>query len=85
MGKKPKTLITDGLSPTQDAKKNSTPTQNISRKITLKGAVHNNNKMERMNGEIRDREKTMRGLKRKDTAILKVISYSTITYDHTKP
>ena len=27
--------------------------------------------MERMNGEIRDREKTMRGLKRKDTPILK--------------
>jgi hypothetical protein len=27
--------------------------------------------MERINGEIRDREKTMRGLKRKDTAILK--------------
>ena len=26
--------------------------------------------MERINGEIRDREKTMRGLKRKDTAIL---------------
>ena len=31
----------------------------------------NNNKMERLNGEIRDREKTMRGLKRKDTPILK--------------
>jgi putative transposase len=31
----------------------------------------NNNKMERMNGEIRDREKTMRGLKTTDTAILK--------------
>jgi len=30
----------------------------------------NNNKMERMNGEIRDREKTMRGLKTKETAIL---------------
>ncbi len=29
-----------------------------------------NNKMERMNGEIRDREKTMRGLKKKDTKIL---------------
>lgn len=28
-------------------------------------------KMERMNGEIRDREKTMRGLKRTDTPILK--------------
>lgn len=31
----------------------------------------NNNKMERMNGEIRDREKVMRGLKKSDTAILK--------------
>lgn len=30
----------------------------------------NNNKMERFNGEIRDREKTMRGLKAKDTPIL---------------
>jgi hypothetical protein len=29
----------------------------------------NNNKMERMNGEIRDREKTMRGLKKEDTPI----------------
>jgi hypothetical protein len=29
------------------------------------------NKMERMNGEIRDREKTMRGLKKVDTPILK--------------
>lgn len=27
--------------------------------------------MERLNGEIRDREKTMRGLKKKDTSILK--------------
>ena len=32
--------------------------------------VHDNNKMERMNGEIRDREKTLRGLKRKRTPIL---------------
>lgn len=39
------------------------------RHITLRGD-HNNNKMERMNGEIRDREKTMRGLKRKRTPIL---------------
>jgi hypothetical protein len=37
--------------------------------ITLKGD-HKNNKMERMNGEIRDREKTTRGLKRKRTPIL---------------
>jgi hypothetical protein len=27
---------------------------NLIRKITLKGKVHNNNKMERMNGEIRE-------------------------------
>ena len=31
----------------------------------------NNNKMERLNGEIRDREKVIRGLKKKDTPILK--------------
>ncbi len=31
----------------------------------------NNNKMERMNGEIPDREKTIRGLKKKRTPILK--------------
>ena len=31
----------------------------------------NNNKMESLNGEIRDREKTMRGLKTKETPILK--------------
>ncbi|MFZ0512172.1 MAG: hypothetical protein WAM14_11245, partial [Candidatus Nitrosopolaris sp.] len=31
---------------------------------------HNNNKMERMNGEVRDREKVIRGLKIHSTAIL---------------
>jgi putative transposase len=31
---------------------------------------HNNNKMERLNGEVRDREKTMRGLKKIDTPII---------------
>ncbi|MDG6995785.1 MAG: hypothetical protein JRN52_07670 [Nitrososphaerota archaeon] len=40
------------------------------RQIQLKGTIHNN-KMERMNGEVRDRERTMRGLKRTDTPILK--------------
>lgn len=30
----------------------------------------NNNKIERLNGEIRDREKIFRGLKKKDTPIL---------------
>ena len=36
----------------------STSTQHI-REIRMSGVIHNN-KMERLNGEIRDREKTMR-------------------------
>ena len=38
--------------------------------IRLDGKVHNN-VMERMNGEIRDREKVTRNLKKMDTPILK--------------
>jgi hypothetical protein len=40
------------------------------RHIRWHGDNHNN-KMERMNGEIRDREKVMRGLKKPNTPILK--------------
>ena len=74
-GKNPLTLITDGLPAYHDAYKKEFWTQNKPRTehirhITLKGDVHNNNKMERMNGEIRDREKTMRGLKITETPIL---------------
>jgi transposase-like protein len=75
-GKKPMILITDGLPAYPDAcnkefwtMKKATRTEHISH-ITLRGD-HNNNKMERMNGEVRDREKTMRGLKKIDTSILK--------------
>jgi len=71
MGKKPETLVTDGLGGYKYASMAVYPKTNHERKITLKGKVHNNNKMERLNGEIRDREKTMRGLKTKETAILK--------------
>jgi len=68
------TLITDGLATYHDAYKKEFwtlkgPRTEHIRHITLKGD-HNNNKMERLNGEIRDREKTMRGLKTKETAIL---------------
>jgi transposase-like protein len=45
-----------------------TRTEHI-RHIRLQGD-HNNNRMERMNEEIRDREKVMRGLERKDSPIL---------------
>jgi transposase-like protein len=73
-GKKPMTIITDGLPAYHDAYKKEfwtlkgPRTEHIST-IRLRGDM-NNNKMERFNREIRDREKTMRGLKTKDTPIL---------------
>jgi transposase-like protein len=70
MKKQPKIFITDGLRAYQKSAKAVFPQAKHIRHITLKGGRHNN-KMERMNGEIRDREKTMRGLKRMDTEILK--------------
>ena len=73
-GKSPETLITDGLPSYHDAfnkvfwtRKN--PRSQHCNAIKFKGPA-NNNKMERINGEIRDREKTMRGLKIKETPIL---------------
>jgi len=75
-GKKPMALITDGLPAYQDACKKEfwahkleDRTEHI-RNVNLRGN-RNNNKMERMNGEVRDREKVMRGLKKVDTPILK--------------
>jgi len=44
----------------------------------------NNNKMERFNGEVRDREKVMRGLKRKDTTILTGYQIYHITSENIK-
>ena len=73
-GKQPKTFITDGLGSYHDAylkeyaNSENGNTEHICH-IKLSGDMHNN-KMERMNGEIRDREKTMRGLKNTDTVIL---------------
>jgi len=74
-GKKPMTLITDGLRSYHDAYNKEFRTLAYPRTkhvnaIRLRGDK-NNNKMERMNGEVRDREKTMRGLKKVDTPILK--------------
>lgn len=68
-------LITDGLPAHHDAYKKEFwtlkgPRTKHIRHIKLKGD-RNNNKMERLNGEIRDREKVMRGLKKEDTPILK--------------
>jgi putative transposase len=73
-GKRPETLITDGLQSYHDAfnkvfYQNKTPMSQHVNAIKLSGDM-NNNMMERINGEIRDREKTMRGLKIKTTPIL---------------
>lgn len=74
-GTKPMTFITDGLQCYPDAYKKEfwtfrgPRTQHI-RHIKVQGDM-NNNKMERLNGEIRDREKVMGGLKKEDTPILK--------------
>jgi transposase-like protein len=73
-GKKPITIITDGLPAYHDAFNKEFWTMKNPRTehvnaIKLKGDM-NNNKIERFNGEVRDREKVMRGLKKKDTPIL---------------
>jgi hypothetical protein len=74
-GKQPMTLITDGAQNFHEAYRQAfwamkleSRTEHI-REIRLAGRVHNN-KMERMNGEIRDREKVTRNLKTLDTPIL---------------
>ncbi len=71
--KNPKTLITDGA-PNEAFEKEfytnrlETRTEHI-RDIRMDGTVHND-KMERMNGELRDRERVMRTLEKPDTPIL---------------
>lgn len=73
-GKKPNVLISDGAPNFHNAyvkefwtRKN--PRTRHIQHIRLQGDIHNN-KMERFNGEVRDREKVMRGLKKIDTSIL---------------
>jgi len=72
---KPKVLITDGLQSYHDAYQKEFWEINRQKRTLHVRHIHlqgdmNNNKMERLNGEIRDREKVMRGLKKKDTTIL---------------
>jgi hypothetical protein len=73
--KQPKTLITDGAPNFHEAYEQEFRTNKITertehiREIAFNGVRHNN-KMERMNGELRQREKVMRTLERIDTPIL---------------
>ena len=73
MQTKPNVFVTDGLGAYNDAfKKEYGAVKKGSpihiRHISLHGD-RNNNKMERLNGEFRDREKIVRGVKKKDSPI----------------
>jgi len=73
-GKKPLKLITDGLRAYGQAFMKEYRTTPYPRSVHIKHISirgdRNNNKMERINGEIRDREKVVRGLKKNDTPVL---------------
>ena len=75
-GKKPMLVITDGAPNFHKAYRKEYRTREIEGRtehiqdIRFNSPIHNN-KMERMNGEIRDREKVMRGLKNTDSPILR--------------
>lgn len=72
---KPKVLITDGLRSYHEAYMKEFWEQDRQKRtlhikhIRLQGDM-NNNKMERLNGEFRDREKVVRGLKKDDSPLL---------------
>ena len=74
-GKKPMTMTSDGAANFAEACKNEYYTNTKPRTvhikdITLTGKIHNQ-KMERMNGEVRDREKVVRGVKSEESPLLK--------------
>jgi transposase-like protein len=85
-GKKPSTFITDGAPNFHQAYNKEYRTNrydstvHISH-IRLQGD-HNNNRMERLNGELRDREKVMRSLKTENSPILKGLQ---IFHNHFRP
>jgi len=78
-GKKPKTFITDGAANFHEAYLKEFWTQNLDTRTehirhTRLGGDHNNNRMERFNGELRQRERFMRTLERPDTTILETLN-----------
>lgn len=86
VGKKPEVMITDGLRSyhnayLQEYRTMASPRTVHIRHITIKGD-RNNNKMERLNGEFRDREKVTRGLKKKDSPL---IDGSQIYHNYIRP
>jgi len=85
--KKPKLLITDGLAAYHDAYMRELWTQDrhtehVQHISFSQSGYHNNNKMERFNGKLRDREKIMRSLKTPETPI---ISGMQIYHNYVRP
>jgi len=71
---RPRVFITDGLRSYEKASRKVFWSHNLENRTTHIRHIHltgdmNNNKMERMNGEFRDREKVMRGVKKNDSVI----------------
>jgi transposase-like protein len=81
-GKRPMKIITDGLRSYHNAYKTEFFTLANPRTVHEVSVMtedrHDNNKMERLNGEIRGREKVMRGLKVKNTPFLPAFRYSIV-------
>ncbi len=87
-GKTPKHFITDKLPAYMTSSKKvfgkktqHTANAGIRSKKTGQNFHPSNNKMERLNGEIRDREKVFRGLKKMDTSVLDGMR---VYYNYTK-
>ena len=82
--KKPESLITDGAPNFHAAWNHEYRAKNPKQKKTQHirhvhfNGDHNTNKIERLNGEIRDREKTMRGLKSKTLQSYRACKYDII-------
>ncbi len=74
-GKKPQIFISDGARNFHEAFTKEYRTNRYNSPVHISHVRlqgdHNNNEMERMNGEVRDREKVMRSLKKEDSPILK--------------
>ena len=84
IGKTPAHFVTDGLPAyMKSSKKVFGKKTNHIRHIHIAGKRDrdNNNKMERLNGEIRDREKVFRGLKKFDTPLIDGMK---VYYNYTK-
>ena len=84
---KPMTVTTDGLQSYQDAFNKEfftlrNPRTKHIRSAGIRATRRNNNNVERLNGTVRERNKTMRGLKKEDTPLTRGFQ---IYYNFIKP